>query len=115
MNFGREKLTWGQDLWARIDQAVSYEAERTKVAAKFLPWKGPLPEALTVPADIIELKPEVLSVDEGSVTAIIELWVEFALTQGQIEDEEHMSTAVTLATRATNILSQAEDLLIFQG
>ena len=43
MNLGRDKLPWSQGLWDRIDQAVHAEAQRIKVAAKFLPMQGPLP------------------------------------------------------------------------
>lgn len=83
------------------------------------------------------------AVDEGATTRLIELWVEFSLTPQQVEQEgsaahpqhgasqpahgehgrpghsEHghhgYSTAATLATRAANILAQAEDMLIFDG
>lgn len=112
-NLGRENISWSQQLWNRIDQAVNAEALRTKVAAKFLPLYGPLAEATTVPADTVD--PQTLTVEEGSVTPLIEIWAEFALTKQQVDGEELLSTAVTLATRATNLLSQAEDLLIFQG
>lgn len=118
MNLGRDKLPWSPGLWDRIDQAVHAEAQRIKVAAKFLPIQGPLPEALTVPADTIDTqapKDEPLTVDESSVTQMLEIWVEFALTKPQVEREEELATAVTLATRATNLLAQAQDLLIFQG
>jgi uncharacterized linocin/CFP29 family protein len=118
MNLGRDKLPWKQELWDRIDQAVHAEAERIKVAARFLPMQGPLPEALTVPADTIDPQAaagEPLTVDESAVTQMLEIWVEFALTKPQVEREEELATAVTLATRATNLLAQAQDLLIFQG
>jgi hypothetical protein len=82
------------------------------------------------------------AVDEGATTRLIELWVEFSLTPQQVEQEgsgthhqnvarpahsehghpghsEHGhhgdSTAATLATRAANILAQAEDMLMFDG
>jgi uncharacterized linocin/CFP29 family protein len=66
-----------------------------------------------------------LSVDEGATTRINEYWVEFVMTPAQVEHEAHeeaamahgegTSTGITLATRAANILAQAEDTLIFQG
>src|SRR5262249_26132210 len=61
------------------------------------------------------------TVDEGATTRLNEFWVEFSMTPQQIEQETGdpsemgYSTAVTLATRAANILAQAEDLVIFQG
>src|SRR3989442_5137434 len=113
MNHGRDKIDWSQALWNRIDQAVHQETERTRVAAKFVPLYGPVPDALTAPADTIEL--ETMTINEGETTPLIEIWVEFKLTKQQVEREESLATTVTLATRAANLLSQAEDLLIFQG
>lgn len=113
MNLGREKLEWSTPLWHHIDQAVRDEAVRSEVASKFIPIRGPFPDALTVPADTIN--PQTMTIDEGSTTPLIELWVEFALTQQQVGSEEQLSTAVSLATRAANMVSQAEDLVIFQG
>src|SRR5262249_44077451 len=66
-----------------------------------------------------------LSVDEGATIRINEFWVEFTLTPAQVEHEaaaeaamlhgHGASTGISLATRAANILAQAEDTLIFQG
>jgi uncharacterized linocin/CFP29 family protein len=66
-----------------------------------------------------------LSVDEGATTRINEFWVEFTMTPAQVEHEaaeeaamahgHRASTGITLATRAANILSQAEDAIVFQG
>ena len=115
-NLRRDKLTWGPDVWNRIDQAVHDEAQRTKVAVKFLPLYMAMPESFVVPADTVNGRPP-LTVDETTITQLVELLVEFALTPQQYERERQsgLTTAVTLVTRATNLLSQAEDLLIFQG
>ena len=115
MNLGREKLAWSQEIWNRIDQAVHDECERTKVAAKFIPLYGPVsPAQLTIPSDTIATAAP-LSVEETATADIVELLVEFTMTQQQVEREEELMTAVTLATRAANLLSQGEDVLIFQG
>lgn len=125
MNLGRDKLSWSQEIWNRIDQAVHDECERVKIAAKFLPLYGPVaPDTLTVPSDTIVTTPpsetmtmngQTLNVNEATVFPIIELLVEFILTPQQVEREEELMTAVTLATRAANLLKQAEDIVIFQG
>jgi uncharacterized linocin/CFP29 family protein len=123
-NLGRDKVGWSKDVWDRIDMAVHDEAVRTKVAAKFIPLRPVAPRTLTVPSDLVVppgAPQKTLTVDEGAATRLIEIWVEFALTPQQVEQETSdtdgtgHSTAMTLATRASNILSQAEDLLIFQG
>jgi uncharacterized linocin/CFP29 family protein len=119
-NNGRDRVGWTPDFWDRIDRAVHDEMCRVGVGRRFLPLL-PVPNALTVPADTItdiresESAPTVLGVDEAAVTPLIEIWVEFALTQQQTAAEEALQTAVTLATRAANLLSQGEDLLLFQG
>ena len=116
MRKDREKLPWSEEVWRRIDQAVYEECNRTKVAAKFLPLHGPLSSGtMTVPADSILRDGTVLNIDEGAMTPLVELIAEFTLTPQQVEREEWLGTAVTLATRAANQLSQAEDVIIFQG
>jgi len=118
-NLGRDKLDWPQSVWDRIDQAVHAEAKRTRVAAKVLPLHGPLPAgARTVPGDsIIPDDRGPLRVDEGLEIPLTEIAVEFALTEQQVEAEAEgrLATAVTLATRATNLLVQAEDRRILRG
>jgi uncharacterized linocin/CFP29 family protein len=114
-NLGRDKLPWEARLWDRIDQAVNSEGERIRIARRFIPLV-PMPDALTTPADAIAVDTTgLLKVDEGLTVPLIEIWVEFALTKDQVGAEERLATAVTLATRATNLLAQAEDALIFQG
>ncbi len=123
MQKDREKLPWSSEIWQRVDQAVYDECERTKIAAKFLPLHGPLSSGtMTVPSDTILTNDNQalnnnnsLNIDEGAMTPLIELIAEFTLTPQQIEREEWLGTAVTLATRAANHLSQAEDVIIFQG
>ena len=115
MNLGRDKLDWSPDIWKLIDKAVHDEAQRTRIAMKFIPIFMTTSDAKTVPSDTIDVNdPTTLTVDEGLETTIFEISVGFALTKQQVSEMD-VSTAVTLATRATNILMQAEDTLIFQG
>lgn len=125
MKKDREKLPWSEEVWRRIDQAVYDECKRTRVAAKFLPLHGPLSSGtMTVPSDTIltsgigtptTINNNVLNIDEGAMTPLIELIAEFTMTPQQVEREEWLGTAVTLATRAANQLCQGEDVAIFQG
>src|SRR5687768_4800904 len=102
-NLGRDKLPWESRLWDRIDQAVNSEGERIRIARRFIPWV-PMPDALTTPADTLGVDTAgLLNVDEGLTVPLIEIWVEFALTKQQVESEERLATAVTLAIRATNL------------
>ena len=56
-----------------------------------------------------------MSVDETLTTPLVEIVADFKLTAQQVDREEELMTAVTLAARAANLLAQAEDVLIFQG
>ena len=50
MSLGREALNWDERTWAAIDHAVHEENVRAGVAAKVIPLRGPLPQAVTVPS-----------------------------------------------------------------
>src|SRR5215471_9381899 len=123
-NFGRDKVHWTTDIWDRIDKAVHDEVIRTRVGEQFMPIIPVEKKSTSVPTDSITPPTRdapTLTVDEGATTRLNEFWVEFALTPQQVDHETGdimelgHSTAVTLATRAANLLSQAEDLVIFQG
>lgn len=110
---GREALGWSQDIWDRLDEAVSSESKRSSIASTILPLIGPLPNAVTVPADVIDANQ--LAIAEDITRPIVELTAEFTLTTAQVAGEASLLTATSLATRAANLLAQAEDTLIFQG
>jgi uncharacterized linocin/CFP29 family protein len=116
MNLGRDKVPWSQEIWNRIDQAVHDECQRTKIARRFLPMYGPVsPGELIVISDTVVRDGQTLTVNEAATIPLIELLVEFTLTLQQVDREPELMTAVTLATRAANLLSQAEDVVLFQG
>jgi hypothetical protein len=72
MNLGRDKLDWTQDIWKRIDTSVHDEAQRTKIAAKFLPLYSVGPDVTTIPSDAVDPGP-LLSVNETDRTPLIEI------------------------------------------
>lgn len=113
MNLGREAIDWGGDLWSRIDGAVHAEVTRSGVAARLIPVRGDVGDGATVPADRIDRA--TMTIDERSVLPMLELSVDFALTQQQVTDEARLGTAETLAVRGASLLAQAEDLLVFRG
>jgi uncharacterized linocin/CFP29 family protein len=127
-NRGRDKIHWSKEIWDHLDMAVHDECMRTRVAAKYLPIHKVPDHYTTVPADSVSGPADeagvigAFAVDEGAVLRIPEKWVEFSMTPQQVEQETQIeqahrghSTAVTLATRAANLLMQAEDRVIFQG
>ena len=113
MSLGREQVDWSDAIWKALDDAVHDEFHRTAVGLKFIPFHGQVDNAMTVPADVIDL--ENMTVDETDVTALVELGIDFGLTRQQTASEEQNSTGITLATRAANLLAQAEDLALFLG
>ncbi len=117
-NLGHEKIPqWTQDIWDAIGKAVADEHKRTAIAAQFL--GPPVPDDTmngTVPADTVFVGDDgVLSVDESESRSIVELAVQFRVREAQVDNEEKMKTAESLATRAANLLARGEDLLIFHG
>lgn len=124
LNLRRKELPWDDEIWNRIDRAVHDECKRTQIASKFLPLHGPVESGqLTVPSDKIifdqtnngQRNGNTLEIPEAETNNLIELVVEFTLTRQQLEREEELGSAITLATRATNLLCQACDIVIFQG
>jgi len=113
MALGREQVDWSDGAWKALDDAVHDEFHRTAVGLKFIPFHGQVDNAMTVPADVINL--DTMTVDEVKVTGLVELGIDFGLTRQQTASEEDYSTGSTLATRAANLLAQAEDLIIFRG
>jgi uncharacterized linocin/CFP29 family protein len=120
----RDQLPWSQRIWNRIDQAVHDECQRTEIASKFLPLYGPVAAGqTTVHSDTVVVvdgqSPQstagVLEVEETETTPFVEIVVEFKLTPQQVDREEELMTAVTLATRGANQISQAKDELVFNG
>ena len=110
---GRESVPWDQQVWDGLDSAVHDEVKRSAVGAALLPLLGPMPDALTVPSDVIAA--DRLAISEDAVTPIVELYVDFTLTPAQVQSEDRLLTGSSLATRAANLLAQAEDALVFQG
>ena len=108
--------------WSLVEQAVHDECKRARIAQKFLLIHiAPEPGLTTFPSDTILLdnqignqEPPKLTVDETAVVPFIELEVQFNLTIQQL-NEPNLSTAITLATRAANLLCQGEDIAIFEG
>jgi uncharacterized linocin/CFP29 family protein len=113
MALGREQVDWGPDVWEALDDAVHDEFHRSAVGLKFIPFHGQIDNAMTVPADVVDL--DTMTVDESAVIALVELGIEFGLTRQQTAAEAQNLTGIALATRAANLLAQAEDLVLFSG
>jgi uncharacterized linocin/CFP29 family protein len=111
-NFGREHLTWTLEVWQEIDKAVLAEVGRIRVAQKVF-HGAQSDNGQHVPSDVFH--PDTMTIDDGLTKPFIEISIEFALTQGQVDDETMLRTARTLARIGAKSLALAEDLLFFQG
>jgi uncharacterized linocin/CFP29 family protein len=94
---------------------VHDECARIKRGVKFIP-PGPLsPGESFVASDIVESVGTVLHVDEAKTQSIAELEVEFTLSTQQVQHQAEWKTGVSLAIRAANLLSQAQDVVLLRG
>jgi uncharacterized linocin/CFP29 family protein len=111
---GRDKL-WNQQIWDDIDNTVRGEVGRIRVAQKVFPCTL-LASGQQVPIDSLSAKdPSILQIEEGQTKPFVEIWVEFSLTQSQVDNEESLHSGRTLARMAANKIAAAEDTLLFQG
>jgi uncharacterized linocin/CFP29 family protein len=111
--FGRDKL-WNQQIWNDLDKAVRDEVGRIRVAQKVFPCTV-LASGQSVPKDQVVPLNNVLTIEEGNAKSFAEIWVEFSLTQSQVDSEDSRHTARTLATMAANKIALTEDAYLFQG
>jgi uncharacterized linocin/CFP29 family protein len=106
-------VSWTDTQWKRVRQAVTEEANRVRVASSFLPTYGPLPPSTqVVPSEVVD--PTTLTVDDVATTRLVELWVEFELSEQQVAEVE-LESALLLFRRAANIVARGEDWTIFNG
>ena len=110
-NLGRDKL-WTPEVWAEIDKAVMAEVGRLRVSQKVFPTLQ-TPNAPNVSADVFNR--QTMTIQEGITLPFMEISVEFALTQSQVDNESMLRTGRTLAQFAARSVALAEDLLFFQG
>lgn len=116
VNLGRDKLDWPAQVWQDIDQAVLEEAGRIRIAQKVFPGSTD-GNGQYVPDDAIVAGPavRVLEIPEGRTKPYVELSVDLALTESQVENESTLHTGRTLARLAAKEIARAEDTLFFRG
>lgn len=108
------QVPWTEEQWARVNLAIQEEAQRARVAAKFLPLYGPLPPD----ADFVrkvEIPPGApLTVNDRTVIELATLQVKLNLRGAQLADPE-LSSVLSAFRRAASILARVEDALVFNG
>jgi uncharacterized linocin/CFP29 family protein len=116
VNLGRDNLPWSADTWRDIDAAVLGAAGPLRTAQKVFPAATD-GNGQYVPDDALPNREgaTALEIPEGRTRPYVELSVDVALTQAQVENEDTLHTGRTLAVLAAKEIAQAEDTLFFQG
>ena len=115
---GRDKI-WNDQIWSDIDKAVREEVGRIRVAQKVFPTTV-VNNVLPVASNNLLSGPSgtggtVLHTGEDLFRPFIELSIEFVLTPAQVDGEENMRLARSLARRGASLLASAEDRILFLG
>jgi uncharacterized linocin/CFP29 family protein len=108
---GRDKV-WNEHIWSEIDKAVRDEMGRIRVAQKVFPStivNNVQPVHVKRVQGFANLR------IEDEFRPFIEMSMEFVLTQAQVDSEENMHLARTLAGLAARALAADEDTLLFLG
>ncbi len=114
---------WSEEQWCRIQQTVVEEAQRARVAAKFLPIYGPVnAEDVAVPNIALRVNNPAIApqnadgfeVDSNPSTFLTTIAVRVALRAREAADPE-LQAALTMFRRAANLLARTEDALMFNG
>jgi len=122
---GRDKI-WNDQIWSDIDKAVREEVGRIRVAQKVFPTtvvNNVLPVAANKLFQSTGAQGHILGGVGGAVLhtgkdifqPFIELSIEFVLTPVQVDGEENMRLARSLARRAASLLASEEDRILFLG
>ena len=121
------EVPWSQAQWERVRQVVAAEAQKSRVAASFLPLYGPLPgDSDFVRRGLIGTSPspfasaggagpkQRLKIDDASTIRLWTLQVNLYLRGPQLADPE-LTSVLALFRRAANVLARLEDTVIFNG
>jgi hypothetical protein len=117
---GRDKI-WNDQIWSRIDQAVQEEVGRARVAQKVFSSTvvhnvQPVPTNRTVPfGPPAAPAAGPIAAPDDDFRPFFEISREFVLTGSQVEAEENVRLAASLARLAASAISNAEDTILFLG
>lgn len=120
MAMDSRSMLWNPQIWSEIDRMVMADVGRVRVAQKIFPAQQK-PGQDNVQADLLFVgqgppgEGGPLMVREGVTVPFIEIVAKFALTQSQVNNEENLRTAQTLAQLTARKIALAEDLVFFQG
>lgn len=116
---------WSDEQWARVCKVVSDEAQKSRVAAEFLPLYGPVaPDVVAVPNFLLGAGPprpapfaraaNRLDVDSTPDDFLTTISVQVPLPSYQVGDPE-LGAALVAFRRAAVTITRIEDAIIFNG
>jgi uncharacterized linocin/CFP29 family protein len=113
---------WSDEQWNRVTQTVQETAQKTRIAAQFLPVNlQPDVTAVAVPDRTLNYNllasaapTRRLTVDSTPATFVTSLAVNVALTSQEAADPD-LSAALIQFRRAASIIARLEDALVFCG
>jgi uncharacterized linocin/CFP29 family protein len=115
-------MEWSDQQWNRVERAIQETAQKTRIAAQFLPTNL-LPDVTAVAVPDRTLNVDLLAthapnrrltVDSTPATFVTSLAVNVALTSQEAADPDQ-SAALIHFKRAASIVARLEDALIFGG
>ncbi len=119
-SLGRDKV-WNQQIWSDIDKAVQEEVGRIRVAQKVFPSTVvnnvlPVSTNRVVPFGFLAAPPpSPPTPGDDQFQPLFEISTEFVLTQAQVDAEENVHLASSLARVAASTIADAEDAVLFLG
>lgn len=119
-NYRRDDL-WDAATWADLNQAVLDEVQKVRVARKVFPTEdlstatGGAPSWVSTGAVKRRAGANALHIPEGNGQPFVEITVRFEMTPAQVEAENTLHTARTLARMAAKNVALAEDHIVLGG
>jgi uncharacterized linocin/CFP29 family protein len=117
-SYGRDAL-WDAATWAELDEVVAEEAKRVRVGQKVFRTEQVGTSgggaSYWVPAAEIETNAAGVGLKDDQAQPLVEVSVPFRLTPAQVEAEDTLHLARTLARAAAKNVALAEDHMILAG
>lgn len=123
MNAYDPQVPWTEEQWARVTQTIQEEANRARVAAKFLPMFGPLPgDTDFVKTGLLDYhdaphglgQSKVMHVHDKGIIQLTTIQVRVVLRGAQMADPD-LTSALQMFRRAANVVARVEDAIVFCG
>jgi Encapsulating protein for peroxidase len=106
------EINWPDAVWQEINQGVTREVSKVRVAQKIFPTSSFTDNPTQVPDEVINFS--TLTIREGTTKPYTELFAEFSMTSTQVQQEPAQHVGRTLAIMAAKALALGEDRYFYQ-